>query len=479
MALWISHLSWLSMGNKLDASLQAKKSNEEAAEVKAAVAEVEEKIDDVKGDIEKAIDDVKQDATRVKDTLQAAVPAIRVSDTCTVKVCGKDNGYHIPHYESPDWYDLYMRAFIRVHLRDHDNTAKYEEVPSWKNVEYCITIRQQNDKTHVTSFWEKLPASRFYLAIVGYVQYDEDDEEDQEISENKDACNGDVVMTWKYLIEMFQSGDDFTKLPTERTNVDDAPYSKEGSIVHYRKGKNKFTGKLLEHMSRWRARKAFWVVDGTLLEAAADVPSGHITDDGILYTPDSISLGVTDFGMDRFFWYSSSAFEGAKVQEVSNRNSFWDVMSSDDYAAFKNQKKALFDGDISDAKDGAQFITDFAVHYAAANPPPITYTKGKANIAITPPTAVACPTVDKCHNKAAYCKSNENMDCCLTQCSPPDPAASGGGQTKFQVTLGNLFDKVRYGDYNKKLAIVECGLFPKTLPKPKNCDVKSESEAVR
>lgn len=378
--------------------------------------------EDVLENANKAVDTAVNTAVTTPPT--AAIPAIRVSNTCTVKVCSKQDGHAIDDPVVPHWYNDYLYYADGSSHGYFGRLSYYTDVPRWQEVTYCVTITQRNDKTLVASWFKQVPAGRLYWFVVGYAEYDEESKE--EISKNKDACDGEIIMRWKYILDIFKTGDDFTDMPTENL-IEDLKPSAEDSVVNTRSGKWKYNGKALLHMARWHARKAFWVIDATAVEFV-DHPHSLTSnyDDAPFTTQSYVSL---DFSTP-LDWINA-ILTGNNVSTAGNKitgqamYSFWNaVPKGSDYVKLMHQKEKFFDehnkASANNEKSGAVFIKAFNID------------------------SVRTRTSEKVTNKG------------------PRPDMNG-------LQTRPLFSKVMYDDYRLRLAIVACGLFPKTMPVPKNC----------
>lgn len=365
--------------------------------------------------VENVADKAEEKVVAAKAAAAAAVPAIRVSNTCKVKVCSKQDGHSIDDPMVPHWYHDYLefadgKRGSTKYNQYFSGLTYYTDVPRWQDVEYCVTMFQKNDYTYLGSWYKKVPAGRFYWFIVGYVETDEESME--VISKNKDACSGETIMRWKYILDAFHSGDDFTKLPTEN-NIDDLKPSDPDSIINTRQGKGKFLGKVLVHMARWHSRKAFWFIDSTTVEFV-DRPA--YSGSGIAHSSGTHEAPGLEFKSPVAL--IQERLKGTLVAlDIDNRFSFWGSLQEITWAGkLSVQKGQLFD------------------EHSKASP--------------TAPKAIFLKGFEVKNGKTA------------------------------ELSTRQLFAKVAYQDYRLRLAIVACGLFPKTMPVPKNCDVKGESEGA-
>lgn len=233
-------------------------------------------------DVEDVSDSSDDQVPENDDSPAAAIVApVTVRSTCTVKRCLRDKHFHIVEEAVlPSWYSTYMTAMTgkTMNTINKDFTYHYfnneNDVPLWKHddVDFCFQLHQVGDKTHYSSYFMKIPANRRYFLVAGTVRY-ADEEADKHPETHEDACDGDVQIHYKFIMDFWRTGDDYTKFPTAPkadSYIDDYPHTHKKSVVNYREGQWEFSGKLLLYIYKWHNRQAYFVVDVTLLELADD-----------------------------------------------------------------------------------------------------------------------------------------------------------------------------------------------------------------
>jgi len=322
-------------------------------------------------------------------------PIIRVADSCVIEVTLKDNGHNLKDIDIPAWYALFFEVHMG-HFRDKDNHALYKNIPKWTDVDYAIKIQQEGDHSKVTAWYKSVPAGRLYFLIIGFIEV-EDESDAHPISGPKDACEGeDFELNFRYLLDIFLTGDDFDKLPTvQRYPIDDLLYTDEDSIVNHRAQDAKFEGKVIEILSDFAERAAWWILDATLLEKVdvlainrldasltagsmeTYIPLHELSSGKTSPPPAGVPKEFADEDEPKFFGYVFNSFfyfivenvlrdaagEGSIQQNPWPVFSFWFAMTdrTDHYIDLDEQQDRLFEDDAvyKKTEPSVLFITDF------------------------------------------------------------------------------------------------------------------------
>jgi len=142
--------------------------------------------------------------------------------------------------------------------------------PVWDSgkVKFRIMIRQfEDDTSKMWAEYRKIPARRIYLVVVGKVEHSDESSREDEAWEPQWACDGSTLITYRFIIDLFKTGDDFTKWPHAEFSMGDHPHiGNEDSVVNVRKGEHNFDGSLLTELAKDKDRKGFWILDATYVD---------------------------------------------------------------------------------------------------------------------------------------------------------------------------------------------------------------------
>lgn len=153
--------------------------------------------------------------------------------------------------------------------------------PVWDkdDTKFFFSLTQYDtDKTHLTAAFQKLPARRQYMVIIGTVEHSRSSDRREDEWKPKYACTGDTQLTYKYVVDVFRTGDDLTKWPLTDIPLGDYPIvGHPDSTIHARSSELKIDGALLTNLGRTSDRKAFWILDATYMSYADKVQSWSTT----------------------------------------------------------------------------------------------------------------------------------------------------------------------------------------------------------
>lgn len=150
--------------------------------------------------------------------------------------------------------------------------------PEWDKakVKFFFSLTQYDtDKTVLNAKFEKLPARRQYMIVIGTVEHARQSDKRSDEWKPKYACSGDTLLTYRYMVDIFRTGDDFTAWPLVDIPLGDFPIvGNVDSTVNSRSSEDvEIDGGLLSVLARTSDRKAFWILDATYMSYAGRVIS--------------------------------------------------------------------------------------------------------------------------------------------------------------------------------------------------------------
>lgn len=249
--------------------------------------------------------------------------------------------------------DLYPSLFFKKftdHIRPSPYYLQYNGkfgYPEWDSddVEYKFYIQTLcDDTTKVVSHWRNLPANRRYMLVVGDVERENDDDTDH-FTKASEACSKDNKVEYRFTIDIWNTGDDFTEWPHTKFNMMDAEVIyHEDSQVRARIGDVEFEGKLGKILGGSSSQKAYWVVDVTFVDKQDYI----VTDrKAVLETDDRkacLGGGARDGFCGHTFWW---AFEEI-WEDLNQQAKMHSLPSSEDgflLITKVENKKVSYNGD--------------------------------------------------------------------------------------------------------------------------------------
>lgn len=314
------------------------------------------------------LDDLSSPAVNDESTVQEAGhgPSLKIrtgNDQCTMMIDSDEKSKHDAHFitsgdqkrlpycnpsKNPDydktgvdihhWYDSFM---VNMEYRSQ-NPYRLQggEIPIWDrdDVKFRLRIEQIASNSHIDTEFYGVPANRGYMIFLGTVEKDSSDH-DQPLTKAMEACSKGAKIEYKYIIDIWKTGDDHTKWPKTNLAMGDAEaISNIRSRVYARRGKWIFQGKLLEEMGKKKMQKAYWIVDITYID-------------------------YQDFIMGDFQPEFKKKLHLTKKGSMHPRT-FWGALGKDKFESLSDQKKVF----RTKAKEGGIWLVTHLPSLTAALP---------------------------------------------------------------------------------------------------------------
>lgn len=253
--------------------------------------------------------------------------------------------------------DFYPRLFDTIFTNNIRPSPYYLQYggkfgyPEWdsSDIEFKFYIQTRcDDTTKVASHWRMLPANRRYMLVIGDVEREDDDDTDH-FTEAKEACSSNNRAEYRFTVDIWNTGDDFTEWPLTQYNMLDAEviYNQD-SQVRARIGHVEFDGKLGTLLGG-TSQKAYWVVDVTFVDKQDYIVTARRNGGGSGRRSCDVSLngGRDGFCGHTFWWAFDDIWEDLDQQQKMHN-----LPSSDDGFVLITSVSSSDNGELLAAYNG-------------------------------------------------------------------------------------------------------------------------------